>query len=53
MSIEKEINDAAQEAMNQSQREYYLREEMKAIQAELGEDGHSLLRRIVYPVWLK
>lgn len=41
MSIEKEINDAAQEAMNQSQREYYLREEMKAIQAELGEDGQT------------
>lgn len=39
LSIEKEISDAAQESMNQSQREYYLREEMKAIQAELGEDG--------------
>ena len=39
ISIEKEISDAAQEAMSQSQREYFLREEMKAIQAELGEDG--------------
>lgn len=39
LSIEKEISDAAQESMNQSQREYYLREEMKAIQAELGEDS--------------
>lgn len=39
MSIEKEISDAAQEAMNQSQREYYLREELKAIHAELGDDG--------------
>jgi len=39
MSIEKEISDAAQEAMNQSQREYYLREELKVIHAELGDDG--------------
>ncbi len=27
--------------MNQNQREYYLREEMKIIQAELGEDGQT------------
>ena len=39
ISIEKEISDAAQEAMNQSQREYYLREELKVIQAELGGEG--------------
>lgn len=39
ISIEKEISDAAQEAMNQSQREYYLREELKVIQAELGDEG--------------
>lgn len=39
ISIEKEISDAAQTSMNQSQREYFLREELKAIQAELGEDG--------------
>ena len=39
MAIESELNEAAQEAMNRSQREYYLREEMKVIQAELGEDG--------------
>lgn len=39
LAIEKEISDAAQEAMNQSQREYYLREELKAIQSELGEDS--------------
>ena len=38
MSIEKELNDATQEAINKNQREYYLREEMKVIQAELGED---------------
>ena len=41
ISIEKEISDAAQEAMNQNQREYYLREELKAIQAELGDDGQT------------
>jgi ATP-dependent Lon protease len=38
LSIEKELNDATQEAMNKNQREYYLREEMKIIQSELGED---------------
>lgn len=39
MAIEKELNDATSEAMSRSQREYYLREEMKIIQAELGEGG--------------
>lgn len=39
LSIEKELNDATQEQLNHNQREYYLREEMKLIQAELGEDG--------------
>ena len=38
MRIEKELGEATQEAMNRGQREYYLREEMKVIQAELGED---------------
>ncbi len=38
LSIEKELSEATQEAMNHNQREYYLREEMKIIQAELGED---------------
>ena len=38
LSIEKELNDATQEAINKNQRDYYLREEMKVIQAELGED---------------
>ena len=38
LSIEKELSDQTQEAMNRSQRDYYLREEMKIIQAELGED---------------
>ncbi len=39
MQIEKEISDATQEQMTQNQREYYLREEMKVIQEELGEGG--------------
>ncbi len=39
MAVEKEINEAAQEQVSRGQREYFLREEMKAIQAELGEDG--------------
>lgn len=38
MSIEKELNDATSDAMNKGQREYYLREEMKIIQQELGDD---------------
>ena len=38
LSIEKELSEATQEAMNRSQRDYYLREEMKIIQSELGED---------------
>ena len=38
LNLEKELNEATQEAMNRSQRDYYLREEMKIIQSELGED---------------
>lgn len=38
LEIEKELNDATQEAVNRNQREYYLREEMKVIQSELGDD---------------
>ncbi len=38
LSIEKELTDQTQEAINRSQRDYYLREEMKIIQSELGED---------------
>lgn len=38
MSLEKELSDATNEQMGRNQREYYLREEMKIIQAELGED---------------
>ena len=41
MSIEKELNDATQEQVNRGQREYFLREELKLIQSELGTDGES------------
>ncbi|MBQ3481810.1 MAG: endopeptidase La [Oscillospiraceae bacterium] len=40
LNIEKELNDATQEQVNRSQREYFLREELKLIQSELG-DGES------------
>ena len=45
LSIEKELSDQTQEAMNRNQRDYYLREEMKIIQAELGEDDDIELYR--------
>lgn len=41
LQLERELADATQGQMNQNQREYYLREEMKIIQAELGEDGQT------------
>ena len=36
--IDRKINDATNEQINQAQREYYLREQIKVIQSELGED---------------
>lgn len=39
MTIEKELNDAAQDSISKEQREYFLRQELKVIQGELGEDG--------------
>ena len=45
LGIEKELSDETQEAMNRNQRDYYLREEMKIIQAELGEDDDIELYR--------
>lgn len=38
MSFEQELNDATNEQVNRNQRDYYLREQMKVIQQELGED---------------
>lgn len=41
MSIEQELNEATNEQVNRSQRDYYLREQMKIIQQELGEDDSA------------
>ncbi|HIS72325.1 MAG TPA: endopeptidase La [Candidatus Scatomorpha pullicola] len=38
LGIERDIKESTQEQMNRNQREYYLREQMKVIQSELGED---------------
>lgn len=38
MTLEQELNDATNEQVNRNQRDYFLREEMKIIQQELGED---------------
>jgi len=45
LNIEKELSEQTQEAMNRGQRDYYLREEMKIIQSELGEDDDIELYR--------
>ncbi len=41
LNIEKELNEATQEQVNRGQREYYLREELKLIQSELGGESES------------
>lgn len=41
LSIEHEIQDKLRQRIDESQREYYLREQMKAISQELGEDENS------------
>ena len=38
MHLEAEIQEKVQESVSRGQRDYYLREQMKVIQAELGED---------------
>jgi ATP-dependent Lon protease len=43
LEIEKHISDATQESIERGQKEYYLREQLKVIQAELGEDGDTPL----------
>jgi len=42
LSIEQAIQESAQEQMNKNQKDYYLREQLKAIQAELGEGGDPI-----------
>lgn len=41
LGIEREISEATQTRMDKAQRDYYLREEIKAIQEELGEDAED------------
>lgn len=41
MSLEQKIHERVQEAMDESQKEYYIREQIKALQAELGEKAFS------------
>ncbi|MGM9593194.1 MAG: endopeptidase La [Candidatus Onthomonas sp.] len=39
LSVERDLDSKIRDHMNQSQRDYYLREQMKVIQSELGEGG--------------
>ena len=41
LGYEQEISSQTQEQLNRDQRDYYLRQQMKVIQAELGEDSGS------------
>lgn len=41
LEMEKHISESTQEAMERGQKEYYLREQLKVIQAELGEDADT------------
>ena len=42
LSLDQEIQERAREQMNDHQRDYYLREQMKAIQSELGEEADEI-----------
>ena len=53
LELSKKIGDQTKESMDRTQRQYFLREQMKAIQKELGEsDGHGVeteeLRKKIY-----
>ena len=41
LSMERDLDGKIRDHMNQAQREYYLREQMKVIQGELGEGGED------------
>ena len=41
LSYERELNEQTQEQLNRDQRDYYLRQQMRVIQSELGEDGDA------------
>ena len=42
LSLDQEIQERAREQMNDHQRDYYLREQIRAIQAELGEEADEI-----------
>lgn len=42
LSLDQEIQERAREQMNDHQRDYYLREQIKAIQTELGEEADEI-----------
>ncbi len=53
LDIERDINDKVQEAMDQNQREYYLREQLKAISTELGEGPDTVTESEEYRAKIK
>jgi ATP-dependent Lon protease len=42
LTMEQNLQESTQEQLNKSQREYFLREQLKVIQAELGEDSDEI-----------
>ncbi len=42
LDIERDINDKVQESIDQNQREYYLREQLKVLSSELGESADTM-----------
>ena len=44
MELDQEIHSKVQERVNESQKEYYLREQLKLLQEELGEGGDDEIR---------
>ncbi len=48
LKVEKDINEKVKSQINQSQKEYYLREQMKVIRTELGDDDADEKESIAY-----